>query len=86
MIAFKDGKEPEDPREFPKEKYLELLAAIFKSDPFSIGTYHGGLSPQHLGEILATVIYKYNYKQVSVTIEKESDGYHLGLTIDQKSK
>lgn len=86
MIAFNDSLEPENHHKFSKEKYMELLKTLFNTDPFAIGSYHGGLSPQYLGEILASLIYKDNYKEVTVTIEKEADGYHLGLTIDQKSK
>tara|TARA_R100000008_G_C3570001_1_gene161487 strand:+ start:1146 stop:1406 length:261 start_codon:yes stop_codon:yes gene_type:complete len=86
MIAFNEDYAPEASHKFSKEKYLELLKAVFNTDPFVIGSYHGGLSPQYLGEILASLIYKDNYKEVTVTIEKEADGYHLGLTIDQKSK
>lgn len=86
MIAFSDKGNPNDPPDFPKEKYLELLKAILQTDSFYTGSYHGGLSPQQLGEILANIMYAQNYKSLRVTIEKEADGYHLGLTIDKKDK
>tara|TARA_Y100000310_G_C20261025_1_gene613632 strand:+ start:233 stop:493 length:261 start_codon:yes stop_codon:yes gene_type:complete len=86
MIAFSHGNDPDDPPDLSKEKYLELLKAILQTDPFYIGSYHGNLSPQQLGDILANVMYAQNYQSINVSIEKEADGYHLGLTIDKKSK
>lgn len=86
MISFSDGNSPNDPPDFPKDKYLELIKAIFQTDPFYTGSYHGSLSPQQVGEILANIMYAQNYQSLDLTLEKEADGYHLGLTINKKDK
>ena len=86
MIAFKKGHSPDGFENVPQEKYMELLKAVLKQDPFYAGSYHQGLSPQQLGEMLGHIMYVQKYKTVHFILDKEDNGYHLGLTIDKKEK
>jgi len=85
MIAFKDGDEFNIPH-VERDKYIELLTTILGSDPFSIGSYHGALSSDFISEIINYIMIAQGYNSLNLTIEKEADGYHLGITIEGKGK
>ena len=88
MIAFNDGADSGDVPQEPisLQNYMELLKAVLGTDPFPPGSYHSGLSPAELGQLLGNIMYTGGYGAVHFIIERESNGHHLALTIDKKEK
>ena len=86
MISFNQDYEPDKGKYFSTDKIKELLAAVLGTDPFHIGSQHESLQPVFIAEIISFIMYKQNHKSLHLIVNKEADGYHLSLTIDQKKK
>lgn len=91
MINFSDGftNESADADHFSMEDLKSLINKALKSGGktiFDKGSYHGGLSPVQLENIISYLIYTKGYSSLNVTICLEGDGYHLGLFIKDKQK
>ena len=85
MIAFEDSDESNIPH-IDRDKYIELLTTILGEDPFPIGSYHGALSADFISEIISYIMFAQGNNSLNLIIEKEADGYHIGITIDRKNK
>ena len=77
MICFKKGHAPEDKLELSVKHLEALVKAIAGTDSYYPGSYHGGLHPDAITEIIKHLMFVDK-------IDKEADGYHLALTIDKK--
>ena len=85
MISFAEGGFDENTP--PSSANLKkLIQAILSNDPFAIGSYHGELNNQNIAEIISYLMYTQNHSSIQIIIDKEANGYHLGLTIDKKEK
>ena len=85
MISLPEGTGGGRSDMISSPKGLEkLVKAILEDDPYAEASRHDGLSLSHLSEIITFLMYVENNKCLQVIIEKESDGYHLSLTIDKK--
>ena len=87
MIAFADDYEgPESP--LSNKELKEFLKALLDvgGTKFSVNSYHSGLSPAQIERIISYLMYTQNHNSVTLTIDKELDGYHLGLSLDKLSE
>tara|TARA_R110000824_G_scaffold265390_1_gene454251 strand:- start:3424 stop:3687 length:264 start_codon:yes stop_codon:yes gene_type:complete len=84
MIAFNDGYEPQSSSKMSKSELESLVKALMGADPYYNGSYHGGLSPASLIEIIKYLMFTEDNDSIQVIIDKELDGYHLALTVDKK--
>lgn len=84
MISFNEGYEPENYSKMPKSELESLIKALMGADPYYNGSYHGGLSPASLIEIIKYLMFTEDNDSIQVIIDKELDGYHLALTVDKK--
>jgi hypothetical protein len=82
VIAFKKGFAPEDDYSISKGQLKKLVKALLaqKSNP-STHSYHGELTPSQVEMIISHLMYTKGADSINLTINKEEDGYHLGLTI-----
>ena len=83
MIAFRDGYSPDDEFSIPKEKLKKIIksALLKKASSPSVSSYYGNLSPTQIEAIISHLMYTKGADSINLTINKEQDGYHLGLTI-----
>ena len=90
MIAFRKGFAPDDEHSISKAHLKKLVKAFLpKGNASFIHSYHGGLSLAQIEMIISHLMYTKGSDSINITIEKESDGYHLGLTVhnvDQDDK
>ena len=84
MISFNDGYEPQGSSKMSKRELESLIKALMGADPYYNGSYHGGLSPTSLIEIIKYLMFTEDNDSIQVIIDKELDGYHLALTVDKK--
>jgi hypothetical protein len=85
MISFSRGRSPSEEGVSISPKQLEaLVKAIAGSDPYYAGSYHAGLPPDAITEIIKHLMFVDKNESVQIIIDKEVDGYHLALTIDKK--
>lgn len=84
MICFKKGYAPEDKLELSVKHLEALVKAIAGTDSYYPGSYHGGLHPDAITEIIKHLMFVDKNESVQIIIDKEADGYHLALTIDKK--
>ena len=84
MICFKKGHSPDKKFYVSAEKMESLVKAIIGSDPYYAGSYHGGLHPDAITEIIKHLMFVDKNESVQIIIDKEVDGYHLALTVDKK--
>ena len=68
-----------------KSEIKELIKEIMSSKPYSIGSHHGNLSLTNVKEIINYLMYTENNDSIQITIDKESNKYHLSIMIDNKS-
>ena len=83
MIAFREGQSPDDEFSIPKEKLKEIIksALLKKSSSPSVSSYYGNLSPAQIEMMISHLMYTKDCESINITINKEEDGYHLGMTI-----
>lgn len=83
MIAFREGQSPDDEFSIPKEKLKEIIksALLKKASSPSVSSYYGNLSPTQIEMIISHLMYTKGANSINLTINKEEDGYHLGLTV-----
>ena len=83
MIAFREGQSPEEEYSIPKEKLKEIIksALLKKASSPSVSSYYGNLSPTQIEMIISHLMYTKAAESINITINKEDDGYHLGMTI-----
>tara|TARA_R100000664_G_C2676004_1_gene86027 strand:- start:302 stop:607 length:306 start_codon:yes stop_codon:yes gene_type:complete len=83
MIAFREGQSPDDEFSIPKEKLKEIIksALLKKASSPSVSSYYGNLSPTQIEMIISHLMYTKAAESINITINKEDDGYHLGMTI-----
>ena len=86
MISFNKDYEPEKGQYFSTDKIKELMDAVLGTDPFYGGSYHDSLQPAFIAEIISFIMYQQNHKSLHLIVNKETDGYHLSVTIDKKEK
>jgi len=86
MIAFHQGYSPEDSYEIPHKQLKKLLKALLSKDSFYEGSFHPGLSPTQIEQIISYLMYTKDHKAVHLILNKELDGYHLSLTVDKIEK
>jgi hypothetical protein len=84
MICFKKGHSPDKNLHLSAEKMESLVKAIIGADPYYAGSYHGGLHPDAITEIIKHLMFVDKNESVQIIIDKEVDGYHLALTVDKK--
>ncbi len=84
MIAFRDGHEPEGDKylQLSKDQIKKLVEKVMEAgSQFVEGSYHGGLSPTQIEAIISHILYTQDNSSLTITIDKEVDGYHLGLKV-----
>jgi lambda repressor-like predicted transcriptional regulator len=83
MIAFRDGQSPDEEHSISKDQLKKIIKAMLaqKGATPSTHSHHSGLSPTQIEMIISHLMYTKGADSISITINKESDGYHLGLTI-----
>jgi len=86
MISFRKGYQPEEYFKLTKADIKKLADAIVGKDPLYEGSYHSGLNPIHITEIIKHLMYVEKNKSIQIIIDKELDGFHLAITIDKKDK
>ena len=86
MIAFKNSDDSSDPYEIPPNKLKKLIKALLSHDPYGEGTSHNDLSPTQIEQIISHLMYTQNKDTIYLRIDKESDGYHLRLSIGRQKK
>ena len=94
MINFNDGWSPRDFSsnkksniQLTKSQIKKIIQKLMESSSkFSEGSYHGGLNPSHVTEIIKYILYTESRSFVDVKILVESDGYHLGVLIKERGE
>ena len=89
MIAFRDGYQPEGSKylQLSKGQIKKLVEKVMEAGAqFTEGSYHGGLSPTQIEMIISHILYTQDKSSLTITIDKDLDGYHLGLKIDAVEK
>ena len=83
MIAFNHGNSPDDEYSISKDELKKIIKAVLakKSGISSTHSHHSGLSPTQIEMIISHLMYTKGADSINLTINKEQDGYHLGLTI-----
>lgn len=83
MIAFRDGYSPDDEYSISKDELKKIIKAVLakKSGISSTHSHHSGLSPTQIEMIISHLMYTKGAESINLTINKEEDGYHLGLTV-----
>ena len=83
MIAFREGQSPDEDHSISKDQLKKIIKAVLakKSGISSTHSHHSGLSPTQIEMIISHLMYTKGADSINITINKESDGYHLGLTI-----
>ena len=82
VIAFRKGFAPDDDYSISKSQLKKLVKALLtKKSTASTHSYHGGLSPSQIEMIISHLMYTKGADAINLTINKEEDGYHLGLTV-----
>lgn len=84
MISLNKGRWPDRKTDLNAKHFKALVKALSGADPYYSGSYHGGLHPDAITEIIKHLMFKDGNESVQIIIDKEVDGYHLGLTIDKK--
>tara|TARA_R110002167_G_scaffold38405_2_gene119596 strand:+ start:175 stop:444 length:270 start_codon:yes stop_codon:yes gene_type:complete len=86
MINFAEGWSPENEYlQMSKSEIKELIKELINSNPYSVGSFHGDLSLTNVKEIINYLMYTQNNDSIQITIDKESNKYHLSIMIDSKS-
>ena len=94
MINFADGWSPSDGKyKITKKDLKELVQKLMTiqddgddfNEKYSESSYHGGLNPSHVTEIIKYILYTQEYRSVDMRVQVEEDGYHLGILIAKKS-
>ena len=88
MIAFRDGQSPNEDHSISKDQLKKIIKAVLAKNSGISSTYshHSGLSPTHLDMIISHLMYTKGADSINITINKEGDGYHLGLTVHDINK
>ena len=68
-----------------KSEIKELIEELMSNNPYSVGSFHGGLSLINVKELINYLMYTENNDSIQITIDKESNKYHLSIMIDSKS-
>lgn len=88
MIAFNHGNLPDDEYSISKDQLKKIIKAVMakKSNISSTHSHHIGLSPTQIEMVISHLMYTKGAESINITINKEEDGYHLGLTIHDINK
>ena len=87
MIAFNHGHSPDDEYSISKDQLKKIIKAVLSNEktPFnqsvSTHSHHSGLSPTQIEMIISHLMYTKGAESINLTVNKEEDGYHLGLTV-----
>ena len=83
MIAFREGQSPDEEYSISKDQLKKIIKAVLakKSGVSSTHSHHIGLSPTQIEMIISHLMYTKGANSINLTINKEEDGYHLGLTV-----
>ena len=82
VIAFRKGFAPDDDYSISKGQLKKLVKALLaKKSNSSTPSYHGELTPSQVEMIISHLMYTKGADSINLTINKEEDGYHLGLTV-----
>ena len=83
MIAFRDGQSPDEGHSISKDQLKKIIKAMLaqKGVTPSTHSHHSGLSPTQIEMIISHLMYTKGASSINLTINKEEDGYHLGLTV-----
>ena len=84
MICFNKGHSPDEKFHLSAKKIEALVKALSGADPYYPGSYHEGLHPDGITEVIKRLMFVEDNESVQIIIDKEVDGYHLALTIDKK--
>ena len=88
MINFADGWSPSDGKiaisKKDLKKLVKKLMTLKDNEEYDEASYHGGLNPSHVTEIIKYILYTQEYKGVDMRVQVEEDGYHLGVLIAKK--
>jgi len=83
MIAFMDGYSPDEEYSLSKDQLKKIIKAVLTKKGVTSATHshHSGLTPTQIEMIISHLMYTKGADSINLTINKEEDGYHLGLTV-----
>ena len=82
VIAFRKGFAPDDEHGISKSQLQKLIKALLAKETYMpVHSYYESLSPAQIEMIISNLMYTKGASEINLTINKEKDGYHLGLTI-----
>ena len=83
MIAFRKGQSPDEEYSISKDQLKKIIKSMLaqKGATSSTHSHHSGLSPTQIEMIISHLMYTKGANSINLTINKEEDGYHLGLTV-----
>jgi len=84
MISFNKDYSLDEKISLSAKYFGELMESLSETDPYYSGSYHGGLHPDGITEIIKHLMFKEGNESLQIIIDKEADGYHLSVTIDEK--
>ena len=86
MISFAEGEGnwSSDKLKLTQAQIKKLISAIVNESDYKENSQYGGLNSRHIKEIIDYLMFVENNNSIYIIIDKQKDGYHLSLTIDQK--
>jgi len=86
MISFAEGEGnwSSDKLKLTQAQIKKLISAIVNESDYKENSQYDGLNSKHIKEIIDYLMFVENNNSIYIIIDKEKDGYHLSLTIDQK--
>lgn len=83
MIAFNHGHAPDDEYSISKDQLKKIIKSVLakKGATYATHSHHSGLTPTQIEMIISHLMYTKGAESINLTINKEEDGYHLGLTV-----
>tara|TARA_B000000609_G_C24120328_1_gene319202 strand:+ start:224 stop:475 length:252 start_codon:yes stop_codon:yes gene_type:complete len=83
MISFNNDYEPTPSNQDDLKKMI--FDAMNELGTYAEGSFHGGLSPSNIQDIIALIMYSEDCDHLNITISKAEDDYHLNLSINKKN-
>ena len=83
MIAFNHGHSPDDEYSISKDQLKKIIKSVLAKEGATYATHshHSGLTPTQIEMIISHLMYTKGAESINLTVNKEEDGYHLGLTV-----